>query len=55
MGMSVFLAYMYMQLVLTNVNLRVLDPLGLELQKIVSFLVGAKNQTWVFCKRNKSS
>lgn len=32
---------------------RVLDPLELELQKIVSRHIGAKNQTQVLCKSSR--
>ena len=30
-------------------------PLELELQMVVSYHVGAENQTWVFCKSSKCS
>lgn len=31
------------------------DPLEPELQMVMSYCVGAGNQTWVVCKSNKSS
>jgi hypothetical protein len=34
---------------------RVLDPLELELQIVVSYHVGIRNQTWVPCKSLKFS
>lgn len=32
----------------------VLDPLGQELQKLMSRHVGAGSQTWIFCKKQKA-
>lgn len=53
-----YFAYMYicapyLCLVATEVR-EVLDPLGQELQKLVSHRVSAGSQTWIFCKKQQA-